>query len=429
MSSQIPIQGSVAYEKVVYETEYNRIIDTHYLGDHHDKQSKCVDVNAMTTLSFLQDSLKSPHVLPIDVFVEIGLGVEGKARDTYLNELVLEFQKKHCLKKGVIERTQCEKMYPDVRFHCVDFRQTLYLEYNTIIEHWWLKENGKNTNDMNHLLHILYWYMSHLVNNKSITLPYTTEFKNDREMQRIAFVYDMVVYREKRYQGRTPLPFAPTLSEFLGDLYYLMCSSPSAYNKSPVHPSPVHTFYPRHIQLTILPYYTYRLMHEYRNIPEFMLSSDVQRRFDVAIKDRLDYIRKSTPQQFEIDTHQDNKKANLVAATHLSWLMDMYLCFRSLKPYVSHIVVVLGVDHIKQIKQFMTELGITFTASPLFDNPDPRFQHGAQCISIPVDATHRLTFDDNVFPGIIPTKPAYHGKRSRIRKRNGKQRYKLRYSK
>ena len=74
---------SVAYEKVLYETNENRRIDVHYLGDHHDKQTKCVDTNAMTTLSLLQNSLASPHLLPIDVFVEIGLGVDGLWTCTY----------------------------------------------------------------------------------------------------------------------------------------------------------------------------------------------------------------------------------------------------------------------------------------------------------------------------------------------------------
>lgn len=420
--TQIHVEGSVAYEKVVYETNESRRIDVHYLGDHHDKQTKCVDQNAMSTLSLLQSSLSSSHVLPIDVFVEIGLGVEAKARDTYVNELVIEFQKSHCLKKGLVERTACEKVYPDVRFHCVDFRHTLYVEYMAIIDHWWIHENGKQTRDMNQLLHTIYEYVRYLVNNKSSTLPYKTDFQNDREMQRLGFVYDMVVYREKRYSGRVSLPFAPTLSDFLGDLYYLLCSSPSAHDSCPVVPSPVQAFFPRHLQLNVRPYYMYRIMHEYRHVKEFANSIDIQSRFDVATKDRLNFIRKtSNPKHIERDTSRDATHVNLVAATHLSWLMDMYVCFRSLKSYVSHVVVVLGVDHIQQMKRFMTEIGITFISSALFANPGPALVHGAQCISIPVDTSGvpRLTFDNNVFVAMIPDVPAYQGKRYRW-SRNGK---------
>ena len=411
--SQIPLQGSVAYEKVVYVTNEKRSIDIHYLGDHHDKQTKCVDKKAMNTISLLQNSLNAPHVLPIDVFVEIGIGVDGKDRNTYLNELVVGFQKEHCLKKGLKERTQCDKKYPDVRFHCVDFRHTLYMEYMEIIDQWWFNEGGHNTRDMNHLLQTIYGYVSYLVNNDSSTLPYKTEFQNDREMQRLGFVYDMVVYREKRYSGRPRLPFAPTLSEFMGDLYYLMCSSPSTHDVFPIVMSPIHVFYPRHIQLNPRPYYMYRLIHEYNHVPEVINRLDVRSKFEIATKDRLDIIGKSSnPKQIELDTRLNESHVNIIAATHLSWLMDMYVCFRSLKSYISHVVIVLGVDHIQQMKRFMQDLGIKFISSELFSNPGIGLVHGAQCISIPVDTSSnpRLTFDNNVFPNMIPYLPEYYGK-------------------
>ena len=57
------------------------------------------------------------------------------------------------------------------------------------------------------------------------------------------------------------------------------------------------------------------------------------------------------------------KYLNIIASTRISWLMDMYVCFRSLKSYMSHIVMVIGVDHIQQMKQFMTDLGIHFISS------------------------------------------------------------------
>jgi hypothetical protein len=326
------------------------------------------------------------------------------------------------LKKGIAERAQCEQKYPDVRFHCVDFRHTLYVEYMTIVDNWWTNEGGKNIRDINHLLSIIYGYANHLVNKKSSSLPYITEFQNDREMQRLSFVYDMIVYREKRYQGRSPLPFALTLSDFIGDLYYLICS----YNLSTVHPSPIHSFYPRHLKLNLLPYYIYRLMHEYRHIPELVNSRDIQSRFDTAIKDRLDTIRNSSSTiQIEIDTARDAEYLNIIACVNLSWFMDMYVCFRSLKSYMSHIVMVIGVDHIQQMKQFMKELGIHFISSSLFTNPGLGLVHGAQCISIPVDILPkpRLVFDNNVFTTIIPEFPAYYGKQKRKRNKRTKKKF------
>jgi hypothetical protein len=405
---QIPIQGSVAYEKVVYETLDNKTLDIHYLGDHHEKQTKCFG-NVMTTISLLQSSLTS-HI-PIDVFIEIGIDVKGKDRDTYLNDIVKEFQKNHCLRKGLNERIECNKIYPDVRFHNVDFRHTLYVEYMTIVDHWWLKW-GKYNNDMNHLLHTINGYVSYLVNNKASTLPYLSDFENDREMQRLAFVYDMVVYRDKRYKGRANYPFSNSLSEFMGDLYYFICSG---YSLAPS--LSLHSFYPRYIK--IRPYYLYRLMHEYRNVPGCIKGVNIQDRFDMAINDILEDIKNTTtPHQFEYDTMINNIYANSIASTHISWLMDIYVCFRSLKSYMSHIIVVLGVDHIVQMKKFMSDLGILYKASSIFDNPGNNLKHGAQCISIPVDisTTPRLIFDDNVFPDIIPKMPLYHGYRYKKQK-------------
>jgi hypothetical protein len=45
------VTGTVAYQKVVYETQHKRKFDIHYLGD---QDTRCVDKNAMNAFMAYQ---------------------------------------------------------------------------------------------------------------------------------------------------------------------------------------------------------------------------------------------------------------------------------------------------------------------------------------------------------------------------------------
>ena len=59
------------------------------------------------------------------------------------------------------------------------------------------------------------------------------------------------------------------------------------------------------------------------------------------------------------------KKSTMLAidqdVVETSWLMDMYACFH--KTYVHHVIFILGVNHIKQMKSFINSLEIVLINS------------------------------------------------------------------
>jgi hypothetical protein len=400
MIRQVPVTGTVQYKKAVYQTAENRPINVHFFGDRHNRFTKCID-DAIDTTSLFVSSLTQSHK-EIDVFVEIGLGfdIREKKETNYLNGLIKHFQEKYrCLLKGRENKTECHSTFPNVRFHNIDFRSTLYYEYMQVIDYWYnIAKDGKDCLKIDKLTHDLIDYAKNLATYSILPYPFTGEkIEKDREIHRLSWVYDMIVARDNRLDGKHKrrVPFACNLNDFLLDFYYLICCS--------VPKSPIHDFFPRYLSINT-PYYLIRLAHEYRSIPEVQNSSYIQMRFDTVLKDQLEMIRSSsTPKKIkkEMTNHLYIKHIE-----QLSWFMDMYLCFRLLKPYISNSVVLVGVSHIQQIEKIMENLGINVKTSPTFQNIND-----AQCISIPLSTTEEskeiLSFDDNLFLDIIPDNPAY----------------------
>jgi hypothetical protein len=351
MAVQIPVTGPVTYEKVIYETyNNNRQIDIHYLGDEHNKKTKCADPHALSSISLLTTTLAQGR--DTDVFIEVGLGYVGKARTNYLNELT--FQTNHCLLKGLSEKQKCSEQYPNVRFHCVDFRHTLFLEYMTVIDPI-IELKRVNEIEYGFLDSTIHSFANRIKDGKNVikNLPYVP-FDELRELQRLLWVSSMLMYRQKRYRDVPPLPFSSTLGDFIGDLYYLMIND--------VPTMPLTKLLPEPIQKSYKPYYHYRLSHEYRSIPEIIKSQDLQVLFECEILKKLQEIKASiTPTDFELEMIVSPQLALNRSVINSSWLMDMYVCFRSMKPYVSHMIIVLGVNQftrVIQMKQFMKNIRV-----------------------------------------------------------------------
>jgi hypothetical protein len=391
---QRPLTGSVIYTKAMYHTCEDRVITAHLFGDIHHKRTKCSDPDAMNAISLLVSSFSHPHP-SIDVFVEVGLGFDftKKTETNYLNSFIKHFQKEYrCLLKGKENREICKENFPDVRFHNIDFRMTLMFEYNQVVEYWYKHDARKTT-----LSDAIIAYATKLSIESSIPYPNTGDrFSKDRELLRLSWVYDMIDARKERV-GRfykVSFPYANDTGEFLLDLYYLICKSPSPYDSNSFGVAeshtlhPIHSLYPRY--LSRKPYYLFRLAHEYRTIPEVQHDETVQQRFDMMLKDHIDMIRtSSTPDEIVKMGSTIGDKC----VQHLSWFMDMYTCFRLLKPYINHSVVVLGVNHIAKINELLNDIGIKATFSPFFVNTE-----NAQCVAVPVNnETSTLTFDHNLF--------------------------------
>ena len=124
----------------------------------------------------------------------------------------------------------------------------------------------------------------------------------------------------------------------------------------------------------------------------------------------------------------DKHRLRHEAVMHTSWLLDMYTCFRLLKPYDHHVIVVLGVDHIRQIQAFMRTIRVDVKTSPWFDQPTPQepdLRHGAQCISIPTLGDGSLSFDDDIdlYAQAVHVYPAYQRVRVSGIKRKSKRRF------
>ena len=389
MAVQIPVTGPVVYEKVIYETyNKNRQIDIHYLGDEHNKKTKCADPHAIslltTTLAQGRDT---------DVFIEVGLGYVGKARTNYLNELTFQTN------QGLSEKQKCSEQYPNVRFHCVDFRHTLFLEYMTVLEpiiEPYVKMKRVNEIEYGFLDSAIQSFANRIKDGKN--LPYVP-FDELRELQRLLWISSMLMYRQKRYRDVPPLPFSTTLGDFIGDLYYLMI------NEISYDTMPLAKLLPEPIQKSYKPYYHYRLSHEYRSIPEIIKSQDLQVLYECEIVKKLQEIKASiTPTDFEREMIVSPQLALNRSVINSAWLMDMYVCFRSMKPYVTHIIIVLGVNHIIQMKQFMKNIRVVVKESVRFDNPNVKGEL-TQCISIPTDHQRLLLDTNEMFQGMVVEKP------------------------
>lgn len=391
------VTGPVAYEKSHYIVDEKRQFSVHYIGDDHNKKTSCLSSDALDMLSLLTNTFDHPHP-ELDVFVEVGLGYIGKERDAYLSKLVHYFKAYHCLSNRPEDRERCGLRFPEVRFHCVDFRHTLYLEYQQVIDYWY---SHARRMDKEELLKELIRYGNQLAMTKKV--PYDSSFRYARELRKIAWIYDMVQARIMRYnQLSYEYPFAHTLSEFIVDLYTLICIGELEWK------NPIKMLYPEHLK-NKQAYYTSRLANEYSEIPEVIKYEDIRYRFDYALETRIKKIASSsTFSDIMKDTSYSRTKLLQQASVQLSWLMDMYTCFRLVKPYVTQSIVILGVDHINQINEFMTELGIQSIRSKRFYNllDMDKYDHGVQCVSIPVDEDG-LDLSDDLFEDLEPKESIY----------------------
>ena len=397
---QIPVTGFVAYEKVVYQTyENERTFDVHYLGDNEN--SKCTD-DTLNSIQLLENTLVKQKNVPIDVFVEVGLGYEGDKTTNYLNSLITTFQKKYNCLTGRPEL--CKDSFPKVNFHNVDVRHTLFLEYKVVLD-------SMKRFEYDYILYQLIKYATLLTEGKKDQLPYAS-YDNKRELLRLFWVYDMIQYRRELYQDRGE-PYAKNVGLFLLDLYYVML----LYKKGIETENYLHRFLPENIKIFYKPYYHYRLSHEYRLTPEVITNELVRSQFELAITKKLNYITSSySPLQLKQDLHKKNKTMGQLvdqSVMYTSWIMDMYVCFRSMKPYINHIIIILGVHHINQMKEFMNDLEISIKESIRFEN------NSFQCISIPLADQSLLIDTDHLFEQIIPEKPSvtHLGKKYSRRKR------------
>jgi hypothetical protein len=162
-------------------------------------------------------------------------------------------------------------------------------------------------------------------------------------------------------------------------------------------PTSIKTFY--------APYYHFRLAHEYLTIPEITSHATVRYQFEMMISEKINDIQKTdTFIEFQKKVTTSMPLAIEQAVVETSWFMDMYACFRSMKPYVHHVIFILGVNHLNQMKSFMNSLEIVVKESVRFDNANQDKNNPFQCVSVPV-TDHGLTLDSNLFHGIVPILP------------------------
>lgn len=90
------------------------------------------------------------------------------------------------------------------------------------------------------------------------------------------------------------------------------------------------------------------------------MEETVQQRFDWVLNASMDDIRKSsTPTEIKAPGPGLGDKC----VQELSRFLDLYVCFRLLKPYVEHSILVVGVHHIDRVDELMSELGLERSSS------------------------------------------------------------------
>jgi hypothetical protein len=399
---QVAVSGLVSYEKVIYETyDKLRTFDVHYLGDVHYKKSKCHD-EVFNSIQLLETTLLKQIDIPIDVFVEVGLGYVGESDSNYLNSLITTFQTKYsCL---LLDKSKCSSSFPNVKFHNIDFRHSLFIEYQTIISGAQLeiKKNGGRV-DYRSLQFKIIDFIERVSMGRKHELPYSSVDKN-RELLRLFWVYEMIHIRSVLYDDNPHFVSESSTKQlgfFLCDLYSLIL----LYQKGNETQNALYRFLPTSIKTFYTPYYHFRLSHEYLTIPEITSHATVRYQFEIVISEKIKDIQKTdTFTEFQKKVSTSIPLAIEHAVVETSWFMDMYACFRSMKPYVHHVIFILGVNHITQMKSFMNSLEIVVKESSRFDNANKDKNNPLQCVSVPV-TDHGLILDSNLFQGIIPILP------------------------
>lgn len=381
-----PVTGPVAYQKVVYTIERRRF-DVHYVGDVHTRDTKCTAKDALTYISLLVNSLHTPSSDPIDVFVEIGLNAstqQGGDSANYLDELTFTLQQLGCLNVGVRQREICAQHFPNARFHNVDFRLSLYARYIGL-----LQPLTKTASTIDNVLRILY------VECEQKTAEDAPA--NRQTLVTCEWVYDVLVARYRRYAGTPPTPYAQEPEEFVIDFYIMLLMSP--FGNGTNH-NPISTLFRKPGEYQ--PYWLERLFHAMDNVPE-LRGGQARTTAKGVIENHFAQMAARPEQQAPI---------NVVERT--SYLFDMYTCLRALKPSVSHLVVIAGAFHIKQMKDFMRALGVHADESRTFNmdlsDDKGKIMNYAQCVGVPmrtVDGRPSMTFDDDPLANVQPEAPAH----------------------
>ena len=147
------------------------------------------------------------------------------------------------------------------------------------------------------------------------------------------------------------------------------------------------------------------MSHEYLTIPEITSHATVRYQFEMMLTEKINDIQNTDSfTEFQKKVSARRSLAIDQAVVETSWLMDMYACFRSMKPYVHHVIFILGVNHIKQMKSFMNSLEIIVKTYLIFDNSSQDKNNPLQCVSVPI-TNHGLTLNSNLFDGMIPILP------------------------
>ena len=438
---QQPVTSPVEYKKGVYTSLTGRTINVHYFGDDHLKRTQCSDPHALSLTSLLVSSFNNVNnvnnvnnEINIDMFVEVGLGLQPKHETNYLNSLIKQFQNHYgCLLKNQENREKCTSHFPNVRFHNIDFRYTLYSEYMEVISYI-IKNVEGSVSNTDLMLNVIHQYALELMagsEHEALRVPYSTSFFRDRELQRLSWIYDMVRARKNLYGFHCLTSFSETMEQFIIDLYYLIGISPVITNNNALLPSPMCNLYPPY--LLKKPYYFYRLSHEYRTIPEVIKDSSVQQRFDMALKlylkkNHLSYKRIRSLFIWATSTYPYTRKIDghyLVdyCVMNMASFMDMYVCFRAMKPYINNVIIVCGVYHIATINQLFAELGLDSKVSASFSTIVPEYDKGVQCISVPVTSfdNPQLLFNDDLYRDMLYVNPSYHFRNVRTRYRGRKK--------
>lgn len=431
---QQPLTGPVEYKKGIYTTLNNKHVNIHYFGDDHLKRTQCTDPHALSLLSLLVSSFEQPHP-ELDVFVEVGLGLKPKHETNYLNGLIKD--QYGCLLNDSANREKCGNQFPNVRFHNIDFRFTLYFEYMQVINYI-IKHVEGTVSNSDVMLETICQYATMLMSgseHQQLRVPYPTTFNRDRELLRLSLIYDMVRARKALYEFHRFTSFSDTMEQFIIDLYYLIGISPSIKCSNALLSSPICDLFPHY--LSKKPYYFYRLAHEYSTVPDVIKEIGVRERFDMVLREylgkiQLSYKRIRSKFAWATSTYPYDRKIeghSLVdfCVMNMASFMDMYVCFRALKPYVNNVIVVCGVYHISTINQLFADLGLNSKTSASFVTIDPIYDKGVQCISIPVIKDNpQLSFNDDVFDDMIYVRPSYRFRDRKHKKKKTKNNYKTR---
>ena len=373
--STTDVTGPVLYEKIVCPIN-GRSIDVHFFGDDHQKVTSCKNDDSETWLSFLDETFSNKEIGHIDVFAELGKGFIVSNPKSYLTQLIADLQNQ---KKCLVEEKKCQ--YPTTDFYSIDFRHKLYIDYTEVVDYWYYLNKNSITQKKPYedLPSSLSRYSSLFKRGEKLPYPHTSDIV--REALRLEWIKDMISIRKQRYKNTSDptgdLGIAGNLGDFIGDLYYLF------------------TFYNS-------PYYIYLLQTEINLIHPSCIN------FKEPIEEYINHIFNDIKLSLTPEAMRSSQFIQ-IAVSKTSWLMDIYACITLLQEQRTHVVMILGVNHVEQIKTILANIGIQILPGipKKFNNPSENTNNGIQCISIPVQDGHLILGSDELLENVVPIYPNY----------------------